>query len=602
MPPTIQADYFVLLASLFVFPIIFYVAPCRRPGQPPALFANSEKRRAPAPYYPTKYPEADGAARFSPLLLTLPLEIPRLHLHVGSTNSRVLAILCLLLSRHVAVAQSFVSPSFSPVLTSRSSFYSTQVFSNTSSIISYRPPVKMPPRLSNTLGEPDEEPTFCDKCNLKFKTWMAYHAHKISHPDHRDFTCAICSRDFASEKACERHYGLSHPAKQQLSCPGCQTVFTRLGGLISHIESKQCSSLVVPDFKERLEERKVFYDNHAEVRTHLGTSITTGNLGDHTALPIFSKQRPFAIEESKGGNEKYVAQAGSSQASFELLSLETSLKADVPLSANDDLMSFDDASRILNAPWDSSDPENPPGILFENSGPPSAKQATSDFNIHFPPLGGYETTIVETAATSQGGNVRGIKESHSNAPQPMPASIADAKENTPWIVNADMSSDPSNDDRTWSYNPSNPEFNVDKFWIRSINKFKCPHKGCPKSFVKKGQFTQHVSTHANPKENLQCRHCLRWFASATALTQHSESQAVRCNIRERNDFNARVDEFTAGTAAPVGRHEDNTIRYAVNNLRPDASGAANIVAAHKAALQASDEDTAEYWEKQRPEW
>lgn len=52
-------------------------------------------------------------------------------------------------------------------------------------------------------------------------------------------------------------------------------------------------------------ERKVFYDNHAEVRTQLDTSMTTGNLGEGAVMPIFSKPRLFGVAEKRGGNESY---------------------------------------------------------------------------------------------------------------------------------------------------------------------------------------------------------------------------------------------------------------------------------------------------------
>ncbi|KAH6680976.1 hypothetical protein B0J14DRAFT_275891 [Halenospora varia] len=152
------------------------------------------------------------------------------------------------------------------------------------------------------------------------------------------------------------------------------------------------------------------------------------------------------------------------------------------------------------------------------------------------------------------------------------------------------------------YNPDTPGFNAEKYYVPALRKYKCPHKGCKKSNDNKSAFIQHLKSVAHAKENLQCRKCLRIFGTATALTQHSASQGVRCDVRNTEAYSAVVDEFTAGTAAPVGRHADETIRYAVNDITASALTSGNIVAHHKAAAAEANDNFNNYWSTRRPAW
>lgn len=96
---------------------------------------------------------------------------------------------------------------------------------------------------------------------------------------------------------------------------------------------------------------------------------------------------------------------------------------------------------------------------------------------------------------------------------------------------------------------------------------------------------------------------LRYFGTATALTQHSESQGVRCKVRETVQYDAIVDGITGGTAVLAGYHADNTIKYGINPaLLPTASGAQSFVDAHKARADAKAKKREEFWKKNNPTW
>jgi ribose 5-phosphate isomerase RpiB len=107
-------------------------------------------------------------------------------------------------------------------------------------------------------------------------------------------------------------------------------------------------------------------------------------------------------------------------------------------------------------------------------------------------------------------------------------------------------------------------------------------------------------------QRLKCPKCLRFYASATALTQHVESQGVRCTIRETDEYGAQLDDITASTAVIAGLHEDETLKYAVH---PDfgtgkgmSSAAQRVIDSNAAALSSIDKAKAEYWTNNNPKW
>jgi hypothetical protein len=72
---------------------------------------------------------------------------------------------------------------------------------------------------------------------------------------------------------------------------------------------------------------------------------------------------------------------------------------------------------------------------------------------------------------------------------------------------------------------------------------------------------QHLKSPAHMDAKLRCPACLRQYQSATALVQHAESQAIKCQIRESVEYKTAVDQITGGFVDTAGRHKDNTIRY-----------------------------------------
>jgi hypothetical protein len=90
---------------------------------------------------------------------------------------------------------------------------------------------------------------------------------------------------------------------------------------------------------------------------------------------------------------------------------------------------------------------------------------------------------------------------------------------------------------------------------------------------------------------LRCPGCLRQYQSATALVQHAESQAIKCQIRESNEYKAAVDQITGGFVNTAGRHQDHTVRY----IAPAAYVGGEVTEGFEAQVAKAN---AAYWTKQ----
>ncbi|RKF65891.1 putative c2h2 finger domain-containing protein [Erysiphe neolycopersici] len=116
--------------------------------------------------------------------------------------------------------------------------------------------------------------------------------------------------------------------------------------------------------------------------------------------------------------------------------------------------------------------------------------------------------------------------------------------------------------------PNMPGFRAETFYIPLLMKYKCPHRSCGKTIKSKTGFIQHLNSQAHRNEELKCVNCLKHFATATALTQHCDSQSLRCRIRESDSYDQMVDIMTSGFATVIGRLPDNTVKYSTNvNVR-----------------------------------
>ena len=146
----------------------------------------------------------------------------------------------------------------------------------------------------------EEEPTVCARCELTFKSFSDYHLHKMR--SRRHITCDVCSQDFESHEAAKQHHDLVKPPSiltllpadafqmhshvQDMDCPGCGKHFTRLGGLMSHIELTECAFFKKDVFEKNRKMKQEWYSNQQNVRNFLDYGRTAGDFGNNSPNPF----------------------------------------------------------------------------------------------------------------------------------------------------------------------------------------------------------------------------------------------------------------------------------------------------------------------------
>lgn len=79
-----------------------------------------------------------------------------------------------------------------------------------------------------------------------------------------------------------------------------------------------------------------------------------------------------------------------------------------------------------------------------------------------------------------------------------------------------------------------------------------------------------------------------------------ESQGVRCKVRESKLYERVVDEVTGGIALPLGKHEDDTVKYVINEKSLNLAG--DFTAANRAAIKGKNDTFNDFWAQREPIW
>jgi hypothetical protein len=460
----------------------------------------------------------------------------------------------------------------------------------------------------------NEPHIYCRTCKSNFRNFEVFHQHKVNSKKH--ITCDLCSIDFDSHEGLNLHRKQAsqssldstfvipaniiqvHPKEQNLECPGCHQVFTRLGALISHLDLTECKSLKNHDkpfdLAAAVQEKMTQGESYRAMRNFLEYGRSSGHFRDDEPMPMlkdYSKDKP-ATTKVTVANDRLVPSIIDSQA--------TAITPDKTVSSayvaeEGDLLNFDGPSLILNAGW------GEPVTMF-------------DITNDFPVLQSYNnpTTIVPNITDASGVDAKSAWGKTGNlfpdAPTAVvtPSSLSSLKPPTIELENA-----------LSPYDPENPHFKATMYYIDALGKYRCPHIGCRylclpvscihstnclkrKTHGSTSAFIQHLKSPAHRREKLQCTNCLRFFDGPTALTQHSEAQGVKCKVRETDQYAAEVHKFTGGTAATAGKLEDATVKYVVTDaFKPDA---AHIIDTNRAANTAMAEQKNTYWDRHEPVW
>ncbi|RDW88445.1 hypothetical protein BP6252_00477 [Coleophoma cylindrospora] len=551
-------------------------------------------------------------------------------------------------------------------------------------------------------GELVDQHEWCDICKVMCKDFPAFHLHKLQSKQH--VCCSVCARDFVTRDGLNKHYNLMHAAQQNLECPGCHENFTRVGGLINHIEHKLCPVIDAERFEQERLRKQDWHENYENARTFAEYGPGYEDLADENRAAAIAIRNPNHVltgvkfpdiwTEASGDRDGGARLNLREDNDDDLLVFESPKRRDgwveeepvsklkpapkfnlprgnsVQTRGFDKVESFSpftkpmpddifetanviDASMSKQITENNATPADKPNVLSPYvPGPWGTHNDAASFhgpefdkgwaslqnsNVQKPALAVSSNKPVSLTVTSssswdtqQTTPIDPIQALATNAwnNTEVPVTALDLNPSTTSTVSTQLlfpekdgvvppadllalltptpqvPKEPGNDLERMEHDPDNPKFNINKYWVSFIRKYKCPHMGCRKSVESSKGFISHLKSPAHMNEKLRCKGCLRYFASATALTQHSESQGVRCNVRNTDNYNAIVDEVTAGTTATAGRHEDDTVRYVTN---PNAAiagirGGKALLNANRDANAAADARFYSYWDNKQIEW
>ncbi len=146
------------------------------------------------------------------------------------------------------------------------------------------------------------------------------------------------------------------------------------------------------------------------------------------------------------------------------------------------------------------------------------------------------------------------------------------------------------------HDPDASTFKPERYFDDWAQKYRCPH--CKKTKESVPAFIQHLKSpiHRKDLQPVTCHACLRKFPNTTALTQHMESQAVRCDARNAENADIHIQTITQ-VARIDGLHEDDTNRY-VNldeSLIDPTTVVNSVTALHRAAVDARAKFQEDHW-------
>ncbi|RDW94976.1 hypothetical protein BP5796_00739 [Coleophoma crateriformis] len=546
----------------------------------------------------------------------------------------------------------------------------------------------------NRRGELSDQREWCSICKVMCKDFPAFHLHKLQSKKH--VCCSVCARDFVTRDGLNKHYNLMHAAQQNLKCPGCHETFTRVGGLINHIEHELCPVIDAERFEQERLRKQDWHENYENARTFAEYGPGYEYLADENRAAAIAIRNPnhvftgvkfpdiwteasgdrdggacLNIREEDNDEDLLVFESPKRRDGWveeePVSKLKPAPKIDLPIDKSAQTPGFDKVESFC--PFTTPMPDDVfetanlvdasmSKQLTENNTTPAAKldvlspyvpgpwgtqkiaasfhrpesdkswASSQNSSVQKPALAvssnkpvSFTVTSSTSWDTQQTTLIDPIQALTTNAwnKTEVPVIPLDLNPSTTSTVSSQLSfpekdgvvppadllalltptpqapKEPRNDLECVEHDPDNPKFNINKYWVPFIRKKSV---GAPKGFI------SHLKSPAHMNEKLRCKGCLRYFASATALTQHSESQGVRCNVRNTDNYNAIVDEVTAGTTATAGRHEDDTVRYVTN---PNAAiagirGGKALLDANRDANAAADARFNSYWDNKQIEW
>ncbi|KAK4960754.1 hypothetical protein LTR28_004959 [Elasticomyces elasticus] len=154
------------------------------------------------------------------------------------------------------------------------------------------------------------EHDYCKKCDYDAVDWDDLLQHKVtmmepflrkenqgckSKPPH--IVCEFCGVDFKSVGGREMHRRQAHQKEQQIVCPGCESIFTRASGLITHLERGSCTKISRREFESERQHK------HILSQIMKAPDVFSSNLNRNTQYKSHA-DRPGSIRQGSDGDDQ----------------------------------------------------------------------------------------------------------------------------------------------------------------------------------------------------------------------------------------------------------------------------------------------------------
>ncbi|KAH8664268.1 hypothetical protein BX600DRAFT_512322 [Xylariales sp. PMI_506] len=333
---------------------------------------------------------------------------------------------------------------------------------------------------------------------------------KVHQRQQGHYVCGKCEREFRNESILRNHMDTIHALEQSLTCPGCGAEFTRVGGLMQHVEDHQCNRITPEMLQMRRQKAMEFDQALRKLNMANETVVMAGELGK---LTLDDGHRPHTQPGSCLPNSPFVLE---------------------PLRE-----------------YRSGDSREPDLLTGDKVAKHAAIKSQGRVRAHYQPL---QASKVES----------GLELQDRLPPRPLGRQVVK-------YVETSNSPKTATNSREHVKDPELSGFDVAVFYDPILEKYKCPFKLCTAKFMKPFGLQAHLNSPTHkPTIIIECPICHRTFRSMAAAMQHCERATRTCSIRDSDAFRGFVHDVTGGLldgSNAVGDcFPDGTPRFFISNI------------------------------------
>ena len=334
-----------------------------------------------------------------------------------------------------------------------------------------------------------------------------------------------------------------------MPCAGCGEIFDSASGYMGHIEGNKCRVIRKSDFEAHRAEQEINQEVASKVNDGMLNSIISAESNDESSL--FDDRRHHVELDWQGApmSEDTTGRnglgAGLSQAVSNLSIDYPALQASGRTSTTSQIRQ----SSRRHVEEDLLDEEDGPVRNVQPAPVPATSQAQSVWDRN-------------RAARRQRPSSGSLLDDNSSVDL-MSSNVSANKSTGSWNtwaaenasrVEVSPAANPENQDPNAAYQKVTTQKlfkgldreKLQSYWNPILGVYLCPGDGCGQKLRSVEEFHRHLLSPTHTKRSVQCPTCLKRFKTTTALVAHAESGSVRCNLRHAEDYDAVMQQITAG--------------------------------------------------------